>query len=106
MQCAALLTTVNMGRNLLTRKGVKDDSHNHAQNPEDVEALRIIGARILDNGLVGVDFWGLDNIVFGFLVMDFSKRNSSIGLYVAQSDEICYYGFGTAALTFQYYIFL
>lgn len=50
-QCAIDQT----GRNLLTQKRVKDDSHNHAQNPEDVEALRVIGLRILDNGLFGVD---------------------------------------------------
>lgn len=60
-ECNARLTTVNFiisntGRNSLTRKGVEDDSHNHAQNPEDVKALRIIGARVLDHGIFGVDF--------------------------------------------------
>lgn len=55
-ECNARLTKVNTGRNLLTRKGVEDDSHNHAQNPVDVEALRIIVAKVLHHGLFGVDF--------------------------------------------------
>lgn len=43
-ECNARLTTLNTGRNLLIRKGGAADSHNHAPNPEEVEALRIIGA--------------------------------------------------------------
>lgn len=89
-ECNARLTIVNNGCNLLTRKGVEDDSHNHAQNPEDVEALRIIGVRILDNGLFGVGFYGLETNIFDWTLCR--------TIY----NDIYYYGFVTAALIFQY----